>query len=669
MSSSNHLQNTNNIINNQMIQPYQNNLYHATTSASAASSSSINQMHLHQQQLYHNHYHQPPPQQQQYHQVYQQQMINQHSYIPQQQQQQQQKPNNLNLYYTLLGLAEKFRQTSNYRLVIHCLESILTIKPAIETNLIIDVHFNLCKYYLKYTTNSLNLINTHLEKAAILLRYLKANDEYRYEATYLIYKFHHDLNQKYPIDLLRESLQTAIVCPIWYLRLLFLIGDYLVQNKDYNQSAYYMKLGIDYCAQNNIKYTHILFILSKGLIHLLDRNTIELQQTMQPCAALIENHTTTNLYQIESLKVFFLTLQVTYFIQCGQMKSVRNTLKSLQHYVQSLSNRNEEDLITNNQLDNFHWLEKDHLGILVFLLTIIHSMQSGCLDKAQKFSEKAFSIIDKLKTKQSSNFVLKHLNLLLLENVIRCRISMGNRKEALKEINDSFQICKEEPKLFNTHSTQLHILLGLYSLSMNCFDAAESQFGQVLRTTNDTELWIYGAFNLALVYLYSNKFQNLFELADRLSPDRIQTQNTAYSSCSHFLLALKLFCRRNYQEAQQSLRESILLANSEDILSISANGFLIMGHINFLLNLYQDSYNMLVSGHENVEKLPDINLRIYATLLLKTLYGCCKDSREIETSQKHSELTQILVSDYYEACKMPQHSLISWNDNSQPSLV
>jgi hypothetical protein len=76
-------------------------------------------------------------------------------------------------------------------------------------------------------------------------------------------------NQKYPIDLLRESLHTAIVCPIWYLRLLFLIGDYLVQNKDYNQSAYYMKLGIDYCAQNNIKYTHILFILSKGLVSCL----------------------------------------------------------------------------------------------------------------------------------------------------------------------------------------------------------------------------------------------------------------------------------------------------------------------------------------------------------------------------------------------------------------
>lgn len=77
-------------------------------------------------------------------------------------------------------------------------------------------------------------------------------------------------------------------------------------------------------------------------IHLLEHNTSELQSTMQPCASLIEGYQSTNVYQLESLKVFFLVLQVTYFLQCGQMKSVRNTLKSLQHYVQSLSNRNEE---------------------------------------------------------------------------------------------------------------------------------------------------------------------------------------------------------------------------------------------------------------------------------------------------------------------------------------
>ena len=70
------------------------------------------------------------------------------------------------------------------------------------------------------------------------------------------------------------------------------------------------------------------------------------------------------------------------------------------------------------------------------------------------------------------------------------------------------------------------------------------------QNTNDTELWLYSALNLSLVYLYSNKYQNLVELADRLSPDKVQTQSTAYSACSHFIRSLKLFCTRNYQEAQ-----------------------------------------------------------------------------------------------------------------------
>ena len=138
---------------------------------------------LQQQQPVHNIYHNS---QQQYYQqhnqivinqspqyiVYQQQpqLINQNLYLQQQHQQidkQIIKPqsSNTNLYFTLLGLAEKFRQLSNYRLVIHCLESILTIKPAIEANLELGIRLSLCKYYLKYTTNSSNLIIIHLEKA------------------------------------------------------------------------------------------------------------------------------------------------------------------------------------------------------------------------------------------------------------------------------------------------------------------------------------------------------------------------------------------------------------------------------------------------------------------------------------------------------------------------
>ena len=92
----------------------------------------------------------------------------------------------------------------------------------------------------------------------------------------------------------------------------------------------------------------------------MQRNPTDLQTTMQPCASLIEGFTSATINQTESLKIFFLVLQVTYFLQCGQMKSVKNTLKSLQHYVQSFVCRVEANVdeidVSKNPLENFQWL-------------------------------------------------------------------------------------------------------------------------------------------------------------------------------------------------------------------------------------------------------------------------------------------------------------------------
>jgi MAternally-affected-uncoordination protein len=127
---------------------------------------------------------------------------------------------------------------------------------------------------------------------------------------------------------------------------------------------------------------------------------------MQPCAGLIENFTTTNLYQIDCLKIFFLIIQVTHFLQCGQMKSVEATLKNLQHYLnilaQRLDNQNTEQAIVQSAqpMLNMYWMHMDHLGMLVFLLTIVHSIQTGSFEKAQKLIEKALVNLQKLKTKE-----------------------------------------------------------------------------------------------------------------------------------------------------------------------------------------------------------------------------------------------------------------------------
>lgn len=57
---------------------------------------------------------------------------------------------------------------------------------------------------------------------------------------------------------------------------------------------------------------------------------------------------------------------------------------------------------------------------------------------------------------------------------------MGNKTQALQEITSATVLCRQHPQLLERHGPQLHTLLGLYAMSMNCMEAAEVQFSTVL---------------------------------------------------------------------------------------------------------------------------------------------------------------------------------------------
>jgi hypothetical protein len=62
-----------------------------------------------------------------------------------------------------------------------------------------------------------------------------------------------------------------------------------------------------------------------------------------------------------------------------------------------------------------------------------------------------------------------------------CRLVMGNKSLALSEISQACGLCQQQPRLLLAHRPQLHTLLGLYAMSMNCMEAAEAQFTAALR--------------------------------------------------------------------------------------------------------------------------------------------------------------------------------------------
>lgn len=65
---------------------------------------------------------------------------------------------------------------------------------------------------------------------------------------------------------------------------------------------------------------------------------------------------------------------------------------------------------------------------------------------------------------------------MLLEHIVMCRLVMGNKSVALAEISQACQLCRRQSRLLQGHTPQLHALLGLYAMSMNCMEAAEAQF-------------------------------------------------------------------------------------------------------------------------------------------------------------------------------------------------
>jgi MAternally affected uncoordination len=77
--------------------------------------------------------------------------------------------------------------------------------------------------------------------------------------------------------------------------------------------------------------------------------------------------------------------------------------------------------------------------------------------------------------------ILSVFQLMLLEHIIMCRLVMGNKCMALQEISQACALCQHNPRLLLTHRPQLHTLLGLYAMSMNCMEAAEAQFSAALR--------------------------------------------------------------------------------------------------------------------------------------------------------------------------------------------
>lgn len=569
-------------------------------------------------------------------------------------------------YLSLLGLAEYFRTSSPPMIkhCIQCLQAVFNFKPPQRVEA--RTHLQLGNILLTHTKN-IDLAKNHLEQAWMLSQSISSFDDVKFEAASILADLLEQQNQiaaSKPI--LRKAIELSQHNVYWHCRLIFQLAQIHAIEKDYTLASSLLGVGVDYAHLSNAYYTRILFVLSKGMLLLIDKKHQEVQPVLTQAGHLIETWTGAA-YQREYLKVYFLVLQVCHYLMAGQVKGVKPYLKQLQQSIQAIMQT--EDVFTGlSQGDMFLWMPKEHLYILVYLLTVMHSMQAGYMEKAQKYTDKALMHIEKLKILDNKP-ILSVFQLMLLEHIIMCRLVMGNKTQALQEISSAASLCRQNSKLLETHGAQLHTLLGLYSMSMDCMEEAKNQFLAALNTSHERELWTFANLNLAIVYLRGKREIEFNALFDRINPENLPSQSHSLKAAAYYVQGLQAFFQTRYNEAKRYLRETLKMANAEDLNRLTSGSLVLLGHIFLSLGNSRESMNMVTPAMQLASKIPDVHVQIWASAILKDLHRICGDSaRENEAYQRHVTFSQMLMQDHFQASQMPEHSLIRWTQGNLPEL-
>ncbi|XP_076102692.1 MAU2 chromatid cohesion factor homolog isoform X2 [Mytilus galloprovincialis] len=641
-------------------------------------------------------------------------------------------------YVALLGLAENFRTSNppNIKLCIHCLQSILTLQlaPKIETR----TRVQLGNILIAHTKNT-DLAISNLEKAWELACNTRDVDDVKFESASVLAQIYEQQTQ---YELAKPLLQTALdmsqQSPYWHCRILFQLSQLHAIERDFPSAVRLLTTGIEVAGKSRSEYTKLLFLLSRGMLLLIDKKTGDVHETLTTVSSLIDTYNGPTIQkeslkvfflilqvchylmagqvrsslidtyngptiqkeflkvfflilqvchylmagqvrsslidayngptiQKESLKVFFLILQVCHYLMAGQVKSVKPALKNLQQIIQTITQlHTDEEPDSTNPVDLFQWLPIEHMCVLVYLVTVMHSMQAGYMDKVQKYTDKALMQIEKLKM-LDAHPILSSFQLMLLEHIIMCRLIMGNKTVAIQEIFQVCHVCQQQPRLFTTHGAQIHSLLGLYAMSMNCMEAAESQFHTAIKLSRGTELAAFINLNLAIIYMRSNRQDELLQILEKVDPEKLQAQSHGLKASANYVRGLQSFFQARYNEAKHYLRETLKMANAEEINRMTSCSLVLLGHIFLSMGNNTESLNMVTPAMKLAGKIPDVHVQLWASSLLKDLYRLSGDkAQEEEGCRLHTSFSQSLLKDHFQSSQLSEHGLIHWTEGACP---
>lgn len=601
----------------------------------------------------------------------------------------------------LLSLAEEFR-TKNPPDLKSCMQCLLAIlNLPVSAPIIARTNYQLGSLIYRYTHDT-NIAQTYLERAYEQTALSADLTLVRLQVVALLVDIYLSQNQRQPAkQLLTRAINDTTTSGgghhnlYWHYRFLLKLSHLNSEDGDFASANNLLSMGAQTASATSDSYTNILFSLSKGMVLMVAKkypNSMvqqpqhmhqvhpeqQLVNTLAQAGNLIEALQGYPLRK-EALKVFFLVLQVCNLLNKGHNKSAKPYLRLLQQSIQTITNVNgpdalsieESNLISPNMAENFIWLPKEHMCVLVYLVSVLHSMQAGFLDKAQKYTEKGLRQIDQIQLQsQTPDMLLESFNILFLEHMSMCHLVMGNRVQAIKQTVQAMQLChRGSPKLRIRHRGIVHTLLGFYAMSMSMTEDAENHFSRVMNDNDvGTELRVMAMLNLALCYLQDDtrryeRRNDVEVLLNRLNPEQLNSISFCLKAAAYYVYGLKAFYDERFNDAKRNLRETLKMANGEDLNRVTSCSLVLLGKIFNHSELPRESLNMVVPAMKLAGKIPDIHVQLWASTVLREIYARDVNSQHhIEAVNMHTSFSSRLNEDKIQASSLPEHSYVQWLD-------
>ncbi|KOB76322.1 putative mau2 chromatid cohesion factor [Operophtera brumata] len=531
-------------------------------------------------------------------------------------------------YISLLGLAEHFR-TSNppdIKSCIQCLQAVFNFKPPQRVEA--RTHLQLGNILLTHTKN-IDLARTHLEQSWCLSQTINGFDDVKFEAASVLADLFEQQGQPQQAKpILRKAIELSQHSVYWHCRLIFQLAQIHATEREYEVASSLLGVGVDYAQISNAAYTRLL---------LIDKKIQEVLPLLNQAGHLVDTWVGSP-HQKEYLKVYFLVLQ---------------------------------------------------LYVLVYLVTVMHSAQAGYMDKAHKYTEKALAQIDKLTSVSTASYgggvcarsgagLAWRLRMALVEHAALCRLVAGGKAHALVEIARAADLLHSapSPQTAAAHTPQLHCLLGLYAMSMNCMEQAESQFLASIHVSLIQTAAALTPQLHCLLGLYAMSM-NCMEQAESqflasIHVSLIQTA-AAHTPQLHCLLGLYAMSMNCMEQAESQFLASIHMSQERDLWmfaklnlaivylrgrrdnelailmeqvrpealpayahGLRAASYYVLGlqaffqarynEAKYLHNNSRESMNMVTPAMQLASKIPDVHVQLWASAILKGTYTTTRAS-------------------------------------------